>query len=320
MEEQSTKGSSWDIFIHLFAVIALYIAITAVIESLFGFIAIAFPDPLDWQWSQPHETIRYSLAFLIIFFPAYCWAWRQIESDLTVNPGKRRLRARTFPIYLTLCLAGLIILSDLAYLVYYFLDGDLTVRFLLKVGALMAVAGSVMWFYLNALRREPGPMPAKTTAFAWCASAAVAALVITGFVLTGSPFKLRLARLDLRKIADISEIDRHLRDYAREMDALPATVDQIRNAGYMDRNPPADPETNVPYEYRVTGTSTVEYCADFHVSQNAESIKEAFYANPESFQPVGNLVQGDWEHPAGHYCFKRTVQVGRHPTADAGGK
>ena len=215
---------------------------------------LAFPDPLDWQWYQPHVTIRWELAFLVIFFPAYWWGWRQIEGDLAGNPGKRHLRVYTFPIYLTLCLAGLLILCDLAYLLYYFLDGDLTVRFLLKVGSLLTVAAGVMWFYLNALRREPGSMPRPTVAFVWCATAAVLAIAVAGFATTGSPFKQRLARLDVKRVDDISAIFRHVRDYAREMDRMPTTADQVANAGYMDGRPPVDPETQAPYEYRSDGT------------------------------------------------------------------
>jgi hypothetical protein len=313
MEDQTTaKGSSWDIFIHLFAVVALYISVSAVIELLFAFVELAFPDPLDWMWHQPHETIRWWIAFLIIFFPAYCWAWRAIETDLASNPGKCRLRVRTFPIYLTLCLAGLLILTDLAYLVYYFLDGDLTACFVLKVFALLAVAASVMWFYLDGLRRQPGPLSMQTRLFVW--SACIVAIVITtiSFDVTGSPFKMRLARLDLRKIADISENFRHVRDYAREMNQLPTSMDEVFSAGYMDTKPPLDPETQAPYEYLATPPESVEMCADFHVAQDAQSIKEAFYADPSRYQPVGNLVERNWEHPAGHFCFARTIAVGRH--------
>jgi hypothetical protein len=312
MEDQGAKSSPWDIFIHLFAVVALYISISAIIELLFAFVELANPDPLDWMYYQPHETIRWWIAFLIIFFPAYWWAWRTIESDLAANPGKRLLRVRTFPIYLTLCVAGLLILTDLAYLIYYFLDGDLTVRFVLKVVALLAVAASVMWFYLNGLRREPGPLPIQTKVFVWSASLAAIAIAIAGFAVTGSPFKMRLARLDLRKIVDISESYRHVRDYARERDNLPKSLDQVASAGYMDTKPPLDPETHAPYEYRITGPESVEICANFHVAQDAEAIKEAVYANMSMYQPAGNVVEQSWEHPAGHYCFTRTVTVGRH--------
>src|SRR5208337_1179086 len=93
------------------------------------------------------------------------------------------------------------------------------------------------------------------------------------------------------------------RDYAREMNKLPTSLDEVASAGYMDTKPPLDPETQAPYEYRVTGPESVEICANFHAAQDAQSIKEAFYADPSRYQPAGNLVQQSWEHPAGHYCF-----------------
>jgi hypothetical protein len=123
---------------------------------------------------------------------------------------------------------------------------------------------------------------------------------------------MRLARLDLRKIADISENYRHVRDYAREMNRLPTSMDEVFSAGYMDTKPPLDPETQAPYEYRATPPESVEICANFHAAQDAESIKEAFYADSTRYQPAGNLVEHSWEHPAGHFCFARTITVGRH--------
>lgn len=294
------KRSPWDVFINLLAVIALYVCAYAVIEMLLSFIALAFPDSLDWQWYRPRATIRWSLALIIIFFPAYVWSWRQIETDLAANPEKRRWWIRTFPLYLTLFLAGLLILGDLADFVYSFLNGDLTVRFLFKVLAILIVGATVMVFYRDALRREPGPTRGAMLAFVRCALGVVLIIVVAGFATTGSPFKTRLERLDAQKLADLSEIERHVRDYSREMNQLPPTIDEVVSSGYFVGTSPTDRETKTPYVYRVTGPASIELCADFHTAQDDEETKEVSFQNLE-----------DWSHGAGHVCFSRPIKVGR---------
>ena len=45
IESQGTKSSPWDIFIHLFAVVALYLSIYAVIKLLFSYIRACLSRP-----------------------------------------------------------------------------------------------------------------------------------------------------------------------------------------------------------------------------------------------------------------------------------
>src|SRR5438045_8676789 len=127
MSDEFRKSSPWDVFIHLLATIAINISAYAAILLLFDYIALALPDIGDSSLST-RSDIRYGAALLIVFFPAYVWAWRSIQSDLAENPDKRTRWIRTCPIYLTLFLAGLLVLTDLACLVYYFLNREETAR------------------------------------------------------------------------------------------------------------------------------------------------------------------------------------------------
>jgi len=43
--------------------------------------------------------------------------------------------------------AALVVIGDLVALVYNFMGGDLTARFVLKVGAILVVAGAVFGYY-----------------------------------------------------------------------------------------------------------------------------------------------------------------------------
>lgn len=305
MADEEVNASPWDVFINLLAVIALYASVWALLAVLFSFTDLAFPDPLDSRIDL-RDDIRYALAVLIIFFPAYVWSWRAIELDLVANPDKRRRWLRTCPIYLTLFLAGMLALGDLSCLVYYFLTGELTVRFILKVVAIAIVAGSTFWFYLHALRRAPGPFPPATRLFAYACYAAVAIAIVAGFAVAGSPRQARLQRLDNRRLEDLADIQRNIVDYWQRKRVLPASLDRLNDdiAGF---HPPTDPETNRGYDYRATSSLAFELCADFARSDHdvRHNIGRWGWQLRESADA--------WNHDAGHYCFTRTIDPTRYP-------
>lgn len=303
MNDELAKSSPWDVFIHLLAVIALYVSVYGVLSLLFQFTNLALPDPLDHRVDL-RDYIRYGVSMVAVFFPVYWWAWCSIETDLAANPGKRRLWVRTCPIYLTLFLAGLLALGDLACLVYYLMGGELTSRFLLKVAAVLIVAGAVLVFYRDALRREPGPLPAAMRAFAYAAAALAGALVIAGFVTAGSPRRAHLVRLDQQRVRDLSFVQQKIVDYWQMKGELPASLDQLKDdvAGY---SPQRDPDSAEAYGYRKTGPTAFELCANFALKDSEAAL------SGQTWPPGGTSTA--WNHEAGHYCFARTIDPTRHP-------
>ena len=63
------------------------------------------------------------------------------------------------------CLLALV--GDLVALIFHFLQGELTTRFLLKVAVVLVLAGTAFAYYLRDLRQdeeEPAPDPAAAEA------------------------------------------------------------------------------------------------------------------------------------------------------------
>ena len=77
---------------------------------------------------------------------------------------------------------------------------------------------------------------------------------------------------------------------------------------------PADPETEANYEYRAKAPLSFELCATFNRS-SGDKFPKATPAMPfTSIKPVpaegGLFVFGGitaWGHPAGRFCFERTI-------------
>lgn len=151
------KTSPKDVFLHLLSIVTLYTCAVAFLVLVFQYVNVVFPDPVSpdgyYAASGSYRAIRWSIASLVVFFPVYLLTMRHLEKSYQKNPSKRGLRIRKWLIYFTLFAAALIILGDLVTLIYRFLEGELTVRFILKVLAVLFVAGSVFGYYFWDVRR-----------------------------------------------------------------------------------------------------------------------------------------------------------------------
>jgi hypothetical protein len=158
MEHSTTKKvSPRDVFMHLLAIIALYVSAGSFIALLFQYINIVFPDILEYsQYARESALgiIRWSIASLVIIFPLYAVATHTLNKEYKREPEKRNLKIRKWLTYFTLFAAAVIIVGDLVTLIYSLLSGGLTTQFILKVLAVLFVAVSVFYYYFWDLKRH----------------------------------------------------------------------------------------------------------------------------------------------------------------------
>jgi hypothetical protein len=148
--------SARDAFLYLVMFSTLYYGAWNLGSLLFSFIDRAFPDPASGgpPGFYALESQRWSTAAVIIAFPVFFFIARYIGRQIRENPFKRLSPARRWLTYLTLFVASVTLLGDVTTLIFNLLGGDLTVRFLLKVLVVAAIAGSAFAYYLLDLRKE----------------------------------------------------------------------------------------------------------------------------------------------------------------------
>jgi hypothetical protein len=155
--EHSTiqKTSPKDVFLHLLSIVTLYTSATEFLVLLFQYINLAFPDVLEIGYrDSAMGLIRWAIATLIVVFPVYLLTSRHLLKVYEKEPAKRNLRIRKWLIYFTLFTAALIVIGDLVTLINSFLQGDLTLRFVLKVFSVFFVAGSVFTYYFWDIKKH----------------------------------------------------------------------------------------------------------------------------------------------------------------------
>jgi len=156
--ERAGVGSARDAFFHLLAFTALYAWVISMVFLFFTYIEFAFPDPATrtptYALEAAMSSIRASLATLIVSYPLFLLVWWFLLREVRIFPEKAMSGVRRWLSFLSLFVGAVTILTDLITVVYYLVEGDLTVRFLLKVFVLFVITGALSVYLALVLRSE----------------------------------------------------------------------------------------------------------------------------------------------------------------------
>lgn len=318
METTSSYGSSGhpksiarDFFLYLFTVGVLYVCIGTFINLLFEYIDRLFPDSVFHSFIGYSSSIRFSIAALIILFPIYTTLTWFLRKDVIAHPEKRDFGVRKFLIYLTLFLAAIAAVVDLVTLIYHFLEGELTIRFFMKIFAVFLVSGAVFGYYFWDMKRETLLTSRPSKMIAWSACALVFGTIFAGFFIIGSPFTERIRKIDQMRVQDLQNIQNTIiYSYWRLKGKLPEKLSDLEDdiSGFKA---PKDSETGGVYEYRMTGPRSFELCAMFQLESVPESVGD------KSMYYYGNAPNENWKHAKGRVCFQRTIDPQLYPPKGA---
>jgi hypothetical protein len=156
--EPAGVGSARDAFFHLLTFTALYTWATSLILLFITYIDFAFPDSASRINYHALEAalsgIRASLAALIVSFPSFVILWHFLLREVRRHPEKAKGAIRRWLGYLSLFVGAVTLSADGITFIYYLFEGQLTVRFLLKVSVLFLVAGGLVYYLAFTLRSE----------------------------------------------------------------------------------------------------------------------------------------------------------------------
>lgn len=300
------KVTPKDFFLWAGAMFAIYGSVISFITLIFQYINYAYPDPLAYYYVEPYSgSMRFAMASLIVLVPVSIVLMRFIRKDIAREPVKNELWVRRWALVLTVFLAGATVVGDLIALVNGFLGGDLTMRFLLKVLAILLVAGGIFLHFLADLRGYWTANPKKAQQVGLGAGLVVLVAIVSGFFIMGTPGEMRLMRFDGQKVNDLENIQWQIVNYWQQKESLPASLEELNDplSGYML---PVDPQTGESYTYTRNSALDFALCATFNLEsdeRNPEAMPSRAYGSMES----------NWQHGVGEVCFDRSIDPDRYP-------
>jgi len=306
--DTAKKTGPKDVFMQLLSIVALYFSAISLGMLFFQLINIYFPDILSYNYETQSffDMLRWAVAVLVIVFPVYAWSLWYMERAERKIPEKRDLSVRKWLLYLTVFAAAGVIIGDLIALIFNYLQGEMTGRFILKIGAVMFIAISVFGYYLWKLRYSAQPASrVGIKIFRWAVVAIVAVVIIYGFYAAGSPTVARQKRIDERRLTDLQDIQEQIVYFWQQKNSLPVNLGLLTDSisGYTA---PTDPETKLPYEYRVLGDLKFELCATF-TTELATNQSDAGVVKPMSVVEPSLETFNNWRHSTGRTCFERAI-------------
>jgi hypothetical protein len=261
---------------------------------------------------DPYSSgMRFSMASIIVFFPLYLYLMRVIRKDIARDPTRNEIWVRRWLLVLTIFIAGLTVAGDLVALVNYFLGGEITTRFLLKVAVVLLIAAGVLMHFVADMKGYWKEFPEKARMVGWGAGALIIATLIAGFFIMGTPGQVRLYRFDDQKVNDLQNIQYQVINYFQQKEELPETLKDLEDP--LGGNfVPVDPQTGLAYSYEKTGDLSFKLCATFNAEIQAMSMHtRAVSINPSI--PPGDPTTEPWDHGAGLTCYDRTIDPERYP-------
>lgn len=140
------------VFLNIFYFLVLYLSIYNVVAILFTFLDHYLPDGLGrmrgafYSTASLGEDIRWYLATIVCCVPLVWWSSRIIAN--AIRETKQRIpRIRLKLIYLTMFIGACVMLSNAICFIYYFLSGELGLRFLIKVVILTILTLGIFAYY-----------------------------------------------------------------------------------------------------------------------------------------------------------------------------
>lgn len=277
--------SARDAFLYLLSFSTLATWATALGSILFELINRWLPDAVSRNlYSDFRSQVTWQMASMLVALPIYLLAMRMLTREAAEHPERLQSGVRKWLTYIALLLTAGAMICDLICFLDYFLMGELTARFVLKVAVVLAISGSIFTYYIGWLKRRR----AGGRTFAIAAATAVAAVLATGLTMAGTPARQRHLEADRTRVQDLRYLAMTIRTARDSSGQMPAALGALGTSRGLRV---ADPETGRPYEYSLKGASQYELCARF--------------AADSSDEPGAGLAPGSfWNHGPGRVCFQ----------------
>lgn len=314
--------------------ITLITAVVSFLNLVFETLNKRYPDVLNATYQYGYSTyeydsIRMALATLIIFFPVFIvisYFWRKFGKGVL---GSIDEVIKKWVVYIILFLSAIVVMVDLVALIRYFISGEITTRFILKIVVTLLVAVLVGVYYILLLREKNADINSfSKIGLIWSGLGIILVVgaVSYSFSIMGNPAKQRQLRLDDRRVSDLQNIQYQVINYWQQKEKLPEKLSDLSNpiTGY---SLPVDPEFEKgnTYEYAVKDKLKFELCATF-----ALPIPKGWreYGNGGGIAPMMNYGGRDmatsypypsdgtnefWNHQSGRTCFERTIDKDIYP-------
>ena len=292
-------------FYYLLSLVALVFVSISVGMIAFGIISQTVADTLALNiYGDYNSQFRFAISALLIATPIFFIINRLINRGLQTKELDQESGIRRWLTYFILLVSSVTVLGIFISVINNFLNGELTLSFILKALTMLIISGSVFSFYLYDIRRADATQKDKIVKiFFFISLVLIVAAFVSAWFFMESPKEARNRRLDQIVINRIYNLESAANTYYETKKVLPNSLeDIISSPGYYNSMERAiiDPETGKEkvIVYQKIDDTNFQLCTTFLA---------ASYPGNVATRPTINYAAGSKDHEAGYQCFKSRV-------------
>lgn len=298
MEKQNAKFA----FFYMLSLVALVFVSISTGIVIFQIINKLVVDDLSLApGGFMQDALRFAISAIIIAAPIYFAMMWLINKSLLSGKLEKESGIRKWLTYFILLVSAVVMISYFIATINSFLNGELSLKFILKSITSILISALIFSFYLYDIRRaDVSKNNNIIRAYFYGSIVIVLAALIVSFFFIDSPMKVRTQKYDQAIVNKFSQIDGAVNAYYGENKKLPADLKDLLGGGstyYITENDIIDPGTNKVFEYKVDAKDAYELCATFKTENKSQADDKSIY------------VDTRWLHDAGYQCLKQRVTL-----------
>jgi len=287
-------------FFYMLSLVSLAFTAIASGQVVFQVINKKFPDAVNpYQHQFDSGNLKFAIAAIIIAAPIFYFIAWQINKNLRSGVLDKEAGVRRWLTYFNLFVASVTIIGWLIGVIFNYLDGELTAKFILKSVTAIIIAAIVFSYYLYDIRREElvGKKDRIIQIYFYTTAVLVLAALSAAFYYAPTPTETRNMRQDQDVIGHFNQIDGAINGYLQQEKKLPKTLnDLILDRRFLLESDIKDSVTGEQFEYHIVKEGEqYKLCATF-LTDNRSNIDSQY-----------NYDNERWPHETGRKCLVQRV-------------
>jgi hypothetical protein len=240
------------------------------------------------------QALKTAFSTLLISTPIYYLCSHLLSKSIKKQDLSLESSLRKWLIYLILLVTSIIMLVWLVSILNSFLNGEMTIKFILKALTALIISAMIFSYYLYNIRKKVVKKRDKIKSTFFVASLLLVVFVLgLAIVHMESPQTTRDKKIDDNTLRDFDNINMNVNMYYNDNEELPESLQELKGDSNLNSYP-GNTVSLKNIDYNKLSENKYELCADFIRSNLDDESSNLRYASSRL-------------HASGYQCLEQEI-------------
>ncbi len=212
------------------------------------------------------QALKTAFSTLLISTPIYYICSHLLSKNIKKGDLSLESSLRKWLIYLILLVTSVVMLVWLVSILNSFLNGEMTIKFILKALTALIISAMIFSYYLYNIRQKVAKKKDKIKSIFFIASLVLIVFALgLAVVNMESPQTTREKKIDEKILRDFDNINMNVNMYYNDNEKLPESLEQLKGDSDLNKYPNSTVSLE-DIDYNKLSETEYELCADFKTS------------------------------------------------------